>query len=135
MYLGLRRHAHTQFQQACCGKGRQYVRGHQGFHIGFGILQIHRIVGRHAGLPQEGFEIVGHRTNHICRALKQIDFAVAVKIDGIFCPTGGHELWQPHGTGVTAAQAGGVDTGTAGQAQITLQLALEKGTALDRAPV
>ena len=54
-------------------------------------------------LPFEGFEIISDRANHIGWAGEQVNLAIFVKINRVFHPAAGHELWQTHSTCIAAA--------------------------------
>jgi hypothetical protein len=63
-----------------------------------------------------GDEVIGHRANGVGRAVEQVHAAVAVEINGVAHPAGGHELTQAHGTGVAAAWLERIDVGAVREA-------------------
>ena len=111
-------------------EGGENVGGHQGVEVEFGLVKRHRVVRWHAGLPIEGLEVICDGANDVGGAVEQIHLAVTIEINSVLHPAGGHELRHAHGPGEAAAQAHGVGLGAVGQAQILLQLALEKLAAL-----
>ena len=89
-------------------------------------------MGRHACLPLEGSEVIGHRANDIGFVRKQINVLITVKIDCKLGPTGGHELRQTHGACVAAFDLGRFDFFFGDHDQELRQLFGEKGLALGR---
>ena len=70
-------------------------------------------------------EVVGYRANGVAGAVEQVNAAVTIKIHGKFVPAGGHELTEPHGTCIAAAQRKWVAACAVGGDQHLFQLAPE----------
>src|SRR5439155_21913534 len=97
----------------------------QGVHVEAAAVKADRVVGGHAGLPVEALDVVGDRTDHVGRAVPQLNPAVAVEIDGESDAAGRHELRHAHGAGVAAYGVKRVASEPALQGQKLFNLALE----------
>ena len=86
------------------------------------LIERHVVQRRQARLPTKGSKIIGYRSDGIRRAAEQIDVLVAVIIHCVFQPAGRHELRQPHGTCIAAAQVQRIVAVAGTQQQIRFQL-------------
>src|SRR6185312_6951238 len=106
-------------------EGGQNVGPQQGGQVQLGGIEADWIGGRHARVPAERVQVVGHGADGVGRAVHQIDLAGAVEIHAEPGPVGRHELRHAHGTRVAAQRHERVGAGAAGEQKDLCKLAFE----------
>ena len=105
------------------------VRLQQGRQLQTLLIERHVVQRRQARLPAKSSKIVGHRSDGIRRAAEQVNVLVAVVIHRVFQPAGRHELRQPHGACIAAAQIQRIVAVTGAQQQVRFQLFAKEAVA------